>query len=327
MNLKIVVVCTVVIGLSLSTLTSLVHSQEVASGVHRTPDERFSAIDDYPFEPHYINVNGLRMHYVDEGTGAAGTMILLHGEPVWSYMYRKAIPELAAAGYRVIAPDNIGFGKSDKVIDLEWYTLDHHVETLKILIEELDLQNITIVVNDWGGPNGLILATEHSERFDRLVILNTWLHHEGYHYTDGLRNWNVRSQQIDFTNWGRELAVQAPFDSSDAVAGALRWPWMLPFKQPEVGNATRQEAAFNALASWNKPAHFIFGDQDRIFTPEWGREFAAHIPGATLTIVPNEGHRPLLMTGGTGGANCRDCSTENRGDEFAALVLRLISEE
>ncbi len=330
MNRKTFFVCTAVIGLSLSTLVPVVHSQEVASGVHRTPDERFAGIDEYPFEPHYINVNGLRMHYVDEGTGAAGTMILLHGEPVWSYMYRKAIPELAAAGYRVIAPDNIGFGKSDKVIDLDWYTLDHHVETLEILMEELDLQNITIVVNDWGGPNGLILATEHSERFDRLVILNTWLHHEGYEYTDALRAWNVRSQQIDFSNRpGAEgSAVQAPFDSQDAVAGALRWPWMLPFEQPEAGNATRQEHAFTALASWNKPAHVIFGEDDPIFPPEWGREFAAHIPGATLTIVPNEGHRPLLLTGGAGGCQTNpDCSTENRGDEFAALVLRLISEE
>jgi haloalkane dehalogenase len=260
MNLKNIFVFAMAIGLSLSISTPPVHGQAVTSDVHRTPDERFSAIDDYPFEPHYIDVNGLRMHYVDEGTGAAGTMILLHGEPVWSYMYRKAIPELAAAGYRVIAPDNIGFGKSDKVIDLDWYTLDHHVETLEILIKAIDLQNITIVVNDWGGPNGLILATEHSERFDRLVILNTWLHHEGYEYTDALRNWNVRSQQIDFTNWGREFAVQAPFDSSDAVAGALRWPWILPFEQQEAGNADRQEKAFNALASWDRPAHVIFGD-------------------------------------------------------------------
>ena len=190
------------------------------------------------------------MHYVDEGTGEAGTMVLLHGEPVWSCMYRKAIPELAAAGYRVIAPDNIGFGKSDKVIDLAWYILDHHVETLEILIEELDLRNITIVVNDWGGPNRLILATEHPDRFDHLVILNTWLHHECYHYTDALREWNVRSQRINFSNrpGGAGSALQAHFDSTNAVAGALRWPWMLPFEQPKRA-AARQERAFNALAS------------------------------------------------------------------------------
>ncbi len=292
-------------------------AQELRSGVHRTPDERFANIDDYPFEPHYIEIDGLRMHYVDEGTGEAGTFLLLHGEPVWSYMYRGAIQGLAAAGYRVIAPDNIGFGKSDKVIDLEWYTLDHHVATLKELVTRLDLRNITVVVNDWGGPNGLIMATEMPDRFDRLIILNTWLHHDGYDYTEALRNWNVRSQSVDFAEGNRPS-----FDSPDATAGALRWPWMLPFAQPEAGNAIRQAAAFDALASWDKPAHVIFGDSDGIFTPEWGRQFAAHIPGATIDIIEGEGHRPLLRTGGAGNA-----TGEHRGDEFAELVLRLISEE
>ena len=294
-------------------------AQELRRGVHRTPEERFANIEDYPFDPHYIDIDGLRMHYADEGTGEAGTFLLLHGEPVWSYMYRGAIPGLVAAGYRVIAPDNIGFGKSDKVVDLEWYTLDHHVDTLKTLVTRLDLRNVTIVVNDWGGPNGLIMATEMPDRFDRLVILNTWLHHEGYEYTDFLRVWNVESQSRDFTSWPIP-AVQAPFDSPDAVAGALRWPWMLPFEQPEAGNAHRQAGAFDALASWDKPAHVIFGDSDRVFTEEWGRQFAAQIPGATFTSVEGEGHRPLLWTGG-------QATGEHRGDEFAALVLRLISEE
>ena len=133
---------------------------------------------------------GFAWPYVDEGTGKNGTFLLLHGEPVWSYMYRGAIPGLAAAGYRVIAPDNIGFGRSDKVIDAEWYTLDNHVRTLKRLVTKLDLRNITIVVNDWGGPNGLVMATEMPDRFDRLVILNTWLHFDGYRYTKALRDWN-----------------------------------------------------------------------------------------------------------------------------------------
>ena len=262
------------------------------------------------------------MHYVDEGTGEAGTFLLLHGEPVWSYMYRGAIPGLAAAGYRVIAPDNIGFGKSDKVIDLGWYTLDHHVETLETLVQELDLRNITVVVNDWGGPNGLITATDMPDRFDRLIILNTWLHHDGYEYTQVLRNWNVQSQSLDFTTRDPQVALRAPFDSPDATAGALRWPWMLPFAQPAAGNASRQAAAFDALASWDKPAHVIFGASDRVFTEEWGRQFAAHIPGATITIIEGEGHRPLLWTGGLGQGAGEHC-----GDEFAELVLRLISEE
>jgi haloalkane dehalogenase len=299
-------------------------AQDVRPGVHRTPEARFADIEDFPFETHYIDIDGLRMAYVDEGTGKAGTFLLLHGEPVWSYMYRGAIPGLAAAGYRVIAPDNIGFGRSDKVIDVEWYTLDNHVQTLKRLVTKLDLRNITIVVNDWGGPNGLVMATEMPDRFDRLVILNTWLHFDGYTYTKALRDWNKRSQSMDFTNFFLfPSAVRAPFDSSDAVAGALRWPWMLPFAEPDAGNAVRQEAAWNNLASWDKPAHVIFGDSDRVFTEQWGRQFAAHIPGATFTSVEGEGHRPLLFTGAAGG----QFTGEHRGDEFAELVLRLIRTE
>ncbi len=122
--------------------------QQPISGVHRTPGERFATLDDYPFAPHYMDIDGLRMHYVDEGTGEAGTFVLLHGKSVWSYMYRVAIHGLAAAGCRVIVPDNIGFGKSDKVIDVEWYTLDHHVLTLKTLVRRLDLRGISILVND-----------------------------------------------------------------------------------------------------------------------------------------------------------------------------------
>ncbi len=294
-------------------------AQEIRPGVHRTPEERFATIDDYPFQPNYMEMEGLRMHYVDEGSGEAGTFLLLHGEPVWSYMYRGVIPGLVAAGYRVIAPDNIGFGKSDKVIDHDWYTLDRHVETLKTLIRRLDLRDITVVVNDWGGPNGLVTAVEMPDRFERLVILNTWLHHEGYQYTQALRDWNARSPAADFLRIGEGLrfnpAIGAPFDSLDATAGAYRWPWMLPFAQPEEGSAVRQAAAYAALASWTKPAHVIFGDQDRIFTVEWGREFADHIPGATFDVIEGEGHRPLLN---------QAVNAEYRADELVELILDYI---
>ena len=189
-----------------------------------------------------------------------------------------------------------------------------------MLVRRLDLQDITVVGNDWGGPNGLIMATEMPDRFDRLIILNTFLHHEGYKYSESLRVWNVESQSLDFTVRDQP-ALRAPFDSPDATAGAYRWPWMLPFAQPEEGNALRQEAAWEALALWNKPAHVIFGAEDPTFTEKQGHQFAEHIPGATINIIEGEGHRPLLRTGISAGLG------EYRGDEFAELVLRLISEE
>ncbi len=288
-------------------------AQEVQPGVHRTPDERFANLDGFPFEPHYIEIDGLRMHYVDEGPGDAGTMLLLHGEPTWSYLYRNLIPLFTAAGYRTVAPDHIGFGRSDKVIDREWYTVDRHVDMLKALVTRLDLRNVTVVVQDWGGPNGLITATELPDRFDRLIILNTWLHHDGYEYTEALRNWNVSSQSRDFTargGPGNLPAYRAPYDSQDATAGAYRWPWMLPFAEPEAGAGDRQAAAFEALASWDKPAHVIFGDQDRVFTAEWGSAFAAHIPAATFDIVEGAGH-----------------FVQETGAPLAELILQRISEE
>ena len=131
-----------------STISS---AQNILPGVHRTPDARFENIDGYPWEPNYLYIDGLRVHYLDEGSGSAGVMLLLHGEPSWSFLYRNMIPTFLENGYRVIAPDMIGFGKSDKVIDLEWYNVDNHVAVLQELITELDLNDITVFVQDWGG--------------------------------------------------------------------------------------------------------------------------------------------------------------------------------
>ena len=259
-------------------------------------------------------IDGLRVHYLDEGQGPAGVMLLLHGEPSWSFLYRNMIPTFLESGYRIIAPDMIGFGKSDKVIDLEWYTVDSHVAILQELITKLDLNNITVFVQDWGGPNGLITATEMPDRFERLIVMNTWLHHEEYEYTDALRGWNVRSQSRDFTQFVLppipDPAYRAPFDSQQATAGALRWPWMLPFAQPEEGAAQRQERAFNALANWNEPAHFFFGDQDQVFTVDWGRKFSAHVPGSTFDVIEGASH-----------------FVQETGGPLAKLIMQRIAEE
>ena len=292
----------------------------------RTPDERFANLKGYPFAPHYAEINGLRMHYVDEGQATQGTFLLLHGEPSWSYLYRNLIPVFVQAGYRVIAPDMIGFGRSDKVTDPQWYTVDAHVGMVRGLIERLNLRNITIVVQDWGGPNGLINAAEMPDRFARLIILNTWLHHEGYAYTQALFDWNARSQGVDFSKLGAlpwvqgspdkadtlTVAYQAPFPPAmpEAQVGALRWPWMLPFKNPKEGAAERQGRAYATLGAWKKPAHVIFGETDQVFNVAWGKEFAAHIPGATFDVVPGAGHM-----------------VQETGATLAQLILRRIAEE
>lgn len=288
--------------LMLGASVPVVHGQQVPRV--RTAEERFTNLPGYPFAPHYVEVNGLRMHYVDEGRATKGTFLLLHGEPSWSYLYRNIIPVLTKAGYRTIAPDMIGFGKSDKVTDENWYTLDSHVAMLRGLIETLDLRNVTLVVQDWGGPYGLVNAAEMPDRFVRLFILNTWLHHDGYKYTQALRDWNARSQGVDFMQIGGnpwqlrspdspevlQRAYRAPFDTPQSQVGARRWPWMLPFKNPNEGGADRQGRAYAALGAWKKPAHVIFGDQDQVFNVEWGKEFAAHIPGATFDAIPGAGH-------------------------------------
>jgi haloalkane dehalogenase len=155
----------------------------------RTADSRFEGLEGYTFEPHYLDLDGLRMHYVDEGPRDAPVALMLHGMPTWSYLYRSLIPPMAAAGYRCVAPDHIGFGRSDKVTDPAWYDIARHTANLTRLVEALDLRDITVFVQDWGGPTGLAQVASMPERFSRLVIMNTWLHHEGYEYTPAIQGW------------------------------------------------------------------------------------------------------------------------------------------
>lgn len=282
--------------------------------IYRTPDEAFDGLPDYPFAPNYLEWDGLRTHYVDEGPKDAPVALLLHGEPTWSYIYRKFIPVLRAAGYRCVAPDYIGFGKSDKVTDDNWYVIDRHIERLAEFIQRLDLRNITMMVQDWGGPIGLINAVAMPERIDRLAILNTWLHHEGYEYSPAIKAWRAAATNRHWLGWMRhdlpvgaivrrtsarpvanpeelEAAYEAPFTGSIASkAGARRFPWCITFAEPEAGAAAKQEAAFEALKSWEKPVHVIFGANDPIFTPEWGRQWAGMIPGATFDAIERASH-------------------------------------
>jgi haloalkane dehalogenase len=181
----------------------------------RTPDANFAELADYPFAPHYLDIDGLRMHYLDEGPAEGPVALLVHGMPTWSYLYRSIIPPLVAAGYRCIAPDHLGFGRSDKPTDQAWYGIARHTTNLTRLIETLDLRQMMIFVQDWGGPTGLAQVATMPDRFERLVIMNTWLHHDGYEYTPGIRRWieqNLpgglfRDHVPERFGWGSLMAV------------------------------------------------------------------------------------------------------------------------
>lgn len=157
----------------------------------RTPDAAFTKLPDYSYPPNYLVFGGLRLHYVDVGPRNGPVALLMHGMPTWGFLNRRLIAGLAAAGWRCIAADHIGFGRSDKPIDEGWYSIARHAQAHRQLIETLDLQDITLFCQDWGGPIGLAQAADMPERFARLVIMNTWLHHEGYAYTDAIRRWNA----------------------------------------------------------------------------------------------------------------------------------------
>ena len=183
--------------------------------VVRTPDSNFTGLVDFPFAPHYLDIDGLRMHYVDEGPRDAPVALLVHGMPTWSYLYRFMIPPLLAAGYRCVAPDHIGFGRSDKVTEPSWYNIARHTSNLTRLVEHLDLTDISIFVQDWGGPTGLAQYASMPERFSRLVIMNTWLHHDDFEYTPGALQWieqnkpggMFRDNVPSRFNWGTLMAM------------------------------------------------------------------------------------------------------------------------
>lgn len=166
---------------------------QTAAGVPflRTADAAFAGLDRYPFVPQFLEFEGLRLHYVDEGPRAGPLALLMHGMPTWSFLNRHIIAALVAAGWRCIAADHIGFGRSDKVTDPDWYSIDRHMAAHRALIEALDLGDVTLFVQDWGGPIGLAQAADMPERFRRLVIMNTWLHHQGYDYSPAIRRWHA----------------------------------------------------------------------------------------------------------------------------------------
>ncbi|WP_063045126.1 haloalkane dehalogenase [Nocardia pseudovaccinii] len=279
----------------------------------RTPEERFSALPDFPFPPHYVEVAAgdggdtrLRVHYLDEGPRDGEVVVLLHGEPSWSFLYRSMIPVLVAAGRRCVAPDLVGFGRSDKPADRADYTYSRHVEWLReVLFDHLDLASITLVCQDWGGLIGLRLVAEHPDRFARVVAANTGLPDGTATLSDAFLAWQRFSQETPRFPVGTIVengcraklspaavaAYDAPFPDESYKAGARAFPLLVPTR-PDDPAAAANRWAWEQLARFGKPFLTAFSDGDPI-TAGGEKIFRHKIPGASgqpHTVIEGAGH-------------------------------------
>ena len=296
------------------------------SEVFRTPDERFDDLSAYSWEPSYRELTGelrgLRMHFVEEGEGKP--IVLVHGEPTWAYLYRKMIP-LLAQGSRVIAPDFVGFGRSDKPTERDWYSYGRHVQALGQLVDELDLKDFTVVVQDWGGPIGLRVALERWERCRALVILNTGVFRPGPKWpTPGFLAWrNFAESNPDLpvgfviqgatsTDLSEDVIAgyEAPFPNAESKAGAAAFPLLVPLEETDPGAASMLEVR-EELTRWDKPALVAFSDQDPIFPQDAGLRLSERIPGA-VDFVGVNGASHFLQ--------------EDKGEEVAGAIARFLEQ-
>ena len=295
----------------------------------RTPDERFENLPGYSFEPHYVEVPSgdgatLRVHYVDEGPRDGAPVLLMHGEPSWCYLYRKMVPIITAAGHRAIAPDLIGFGRSDKPATRTDYTYQRHVDWMTALIEAIDLREATLVGQDWGGLIGLRLVAEHPDRFARVVAANTFLPTGDTNPGEAFLRWQTYSQETPIFHVGgiirggckTELspevieAYNAPFPDDSYKEGARQFPLLVPTR-PDDPASDANRAAWKALGASKKPFLCAFSDQDPV-TRGADRVFQKVIPGTkgqSHTTIEGGGH--FLQ--------------EDKGEELARVVVDFIA--
>jgi haloalkane dehalogenase len=261
----------------------------------RTPDERFANLPDFPFTPHYCEVKdadgtALRIHYVDEGPRDAKPVLLMHGEPSWSFLYRKIIANLAARGHRVVAPDLVGFGRSDKPAEQSDYTFERHVRWMSDWLAATRLADITLFCQDWGGLIGLRLVAAFPEKFARVVVANTGLP-TGEGFSAAFQQWLEFSQSIPVLPVGQivgmgckhpmseadKAAYDAPFPDESFKAGARRFPALVPIT-PEHGSVAENKAAWQVLEKFNKPFLTAFSDSDPV-TKGGEMMFQNRVPG------------------------------------------------
>ena len=287
----------------------------------RTPEEAFADLPDFPFEPHYREAGGLRLAHLDEGDGAP--VLFVHGEPTWSFLWRKVIPPVRDAGFRCIAPDLAGFGRSDKPTDLEWYSYDRHTELAATLLEDLDLRGATIVVHDWGGPIGLRLAVEHAERIDRIAILDTGLFTGSQRMSDAwiaFRDFVARTEDLPVGflvkgackhDPGEEVvaAYEAPFPNPASKAGARAFPLLIP-QTPDAPGAAEGQRVLHALREDTRPTLMLWADSDPVLPLEVGESFAAAIGREKPRTIPDASH--FLQ--------------EDKGPEIGAIVAEWLGD-
>ncbi|MBS1251871.1 MAG: Haloalkane dehalogenase 1 [Anaerolineales bacterium] len=271
----------------------------------RTPEERFVDLPDFDFTPHYVTVDEVRVHYVDAGPSDAAPVLLMHGEPSWSFLYRHMIPVLTEAGHRVVAPDLVGFGRSDKPADAADYTYQRHVDWMAGFLEALDLQDITLIGQDWGSLIGLRLAAENPDRFARIVIANGGLPTGDQDMPLAFKLWQAFARYSPWFPIGRIInfgtkkkltaqeiaAYEAPFPDDSYKAGARVFPLLVP-TSPDDPAAPANRAAWRKLLKWEKPFLTAFSDGDPI-TRGADRLLQKWIPGAKgqpHTTIRGAGH-------------------------------------
>ena len=295
----------------------------MSADAFRTPDERFAGLPaDFPWEPRYLEWDGLRLARIDEGDGAP--VVLFHGEPTWSLLWRRVMPPLLEAGHRCIASDMPGFGRSDKPTDIDWYTYDRHAEAASFVLDELGVRDATFVVHDWGGPVGMRVAAEHPELCARLVVMDTGIFNGRQRMTDAwvtFRDFVARTEDLPISmlvrgacanDPGEEVvsAYDAPFPTPASKAGARAFPLILPVSPDEPG-AEAGERTANAIAERRLPSLCLWADSDPIIPLETGRAVAER-----LGLSPPE---PI--------ADASHFLQEDRGEQIGKRIAAWLAEQ